>query len=145
MSVDLARRRAMAAAGGALLSSALPWLAALAHGAEGPVMTRPIPSSGERLPIVGIGTAVIFDYQNDPEKQAARGEVIRRLIAGGGRLIDTAAGYGSAEKRLGEIVAELGVRDSFSSPRSSPSACRAPKRRRRCVHRCAGYAPPASS
>ena len=130
MNVDLARRRAVAAAGGAVLSGALPWLAPLSHGAEGPVMTRPIPSSGERLPIVGIGTAVIFDYQNDPAKQAARGEVIRRLIAGGGRLIDTAAGYGSAEERLGEIVAELGVRDklflatkfSFNLPRAEAEA-----------------------
>jgi aryl-alcohol dehydrogenase-like predicted oxidoreductase len=130
MKVDLSRRRAMAAAGGALLSTAFPWLAPLAHGAEGSVMTRPIPSSGERLPIVGIGTAVIFDYQNDPAKQAARAEVIRRLIAGGGRLIDTAAGYGSAEERLGEIVAELGVRDrlflatkfSFALPRAEAEA-----------------------
>lgn len=128
--VELARRRAIAAAGGAVLSSALPWLAPAAHGAEGPVMTRPIPSSGERLPIVGIGTAVIFDYQNDPAKQAARREVIRTLIAGGGRLIDTAAGYGSAEERLGEIVAELGVRDrlflatkfSFNLPRAEAEA-----------------------
>jgi hypothetical protein len=88
--VDLARRRAIAAAGGTVLSSVLPWLAPVAHGADGPVTTRPIPSSGERLPIMGIGTAVIFDYQNDPTKQAARSEVIRALIAGGGRLIDTA-------------------------------------------------------
>ena len=124
--VNLSRRRAIAAAGGAALSSALPWLAPAAHGAEGLVAMRPIPSSGERLPIVGIGTAVIFDYQNDPAKQAARREVIRTLIAGGGRLIDTAAGYGSAEERLGEIVAELGVRDklflatkfSFDLPRA---------------------------
>jgi aryl-alcohol dehydrogenase-like predicted oxidoreductase len=131
---DLSRRRAIVAAGGAVLSSALPWLAP-ARGAEGPVMTRPIPSSGERLPIVGIGTAVIFDYQNDPAKQAARGEVIRTLIAGGGRLIDTAAGYGSAEERLGEIVAELGVKEqgvrdklflatkfSFNLPRAEAEA-----------------------
>src|SRR4051812_17662704 len=106
--VDLSRRGAIAAAGGAVLASTLPWLAPAARGAEGPVMTRPIPSTGERLPIVGIGTAIIFDYQNDPAKQAARGEVVRTLIAGGGRLIDTASGYGSAEDRVGEIVAELG-------------------------------------
>jgi hypothetical protein len=56
--VDLSRRGAIAAAGGAVLSSALPLPAPAAHGAEGPVMTRPIPSSGERLPIVGV-TAVI--------------------------------------------------------------------------------------
>jgi aryl-alcohol dehydrogenase-like predicted oxidoreductase len=128
--VDLSRRAAIAAAGGAVLSGTLPWLAPAAHAAEGPVATRPIPSSGERLPIVGIGTAIIFDYQNDPAKQAARGEVIRTLIAGGGRLIDTAAGYGSAEERLGEIVAQLGVRDklflatkfSFNLPRAEAEA-----------------------
>ena len=128
--VDLSRRTVIAAAGGAALSSALPWLASAAHAAEGPVATRPIPSSSERLPIVGIGTAVIFDYQNDPAKQAARRDVIRTLVAGGGRLIDTAAGYGSAEERLGEIVAELGVRDklflatkfSFNLPRAEAEA-----------------------
>jgi len=127
--IDLSRRRAIAAAGGAALSSALPWLAP-AHAAEGPVATRPIPSSGERLPIVGIGTAIIFDYQNDAAKQAARREVIRTLVAGGGRLIDTAAGYGAAEERLGEIVAELGVRDklflatkfTFDLPRAEADA-----------------------
>jgi len=111
--VDRSRRRAVAAAGGAVLSGALPWFAPAVHGAEGPIATRPIPSSGERLPIVGIGTAVIFDYQDDPAKQAARREVIRALVAGGGRLIDTAAGYGSAEERLGEIVAQLSVTDTM--------------------------------
>jgi aryl-alcohol dehydrogenase-like predicted oxidoreductase len=100
----------LAAAGGMTLSGALP---RLARAAESPVSTRPIPSSGERLPIVGIGTAVIFDYQNDAEKQAARSEVIRALVAGGGRLIDTAPAYGAAEDRLGEIVAALGVRDKL--------------------------------
>lgn len=81
--------------------------------AEAPLATRPIPHGGERLPIVGIGTAVIFDYQNDAAKQAERGQVIRALVAGGGRLIDTAAGYGAAEERVGELVAELGVRDKL--------------------------------
>src|SRR5882672_7395511 len=81
--------------------------------AQEAVATRPIPSSGERLPIVGIGTAVIFDYQNDAEKQVARREVIRALVAGGGKLIDTAAGYGAAEDRLGEVVAETATRDKL--------------------------------
>jgi aryl-alcohol dehydrogenase-like predicted oxidoreductase len=74
-------------------------------------MTRPIPVSGEPLPIVGIGSAVIFEYENDPAKQAERKAVIETLIAGGGKLIDTAPSYGNAELRLGEIIAELGARD----------------------------------
>ena len=107
--IDLARRRVLA---GTALASVLSQLPAFAQSPER-VATRPIPHGGERIPIVGIGTAVIFDYQNDPARQAARAEVIRTLIAGGGKLIDTAAGYGSAEDRLGEIVAALGVRDKL--------------------------------
>jgi len=84
-----------------------------ARAADEPLTTRPIPHSGERLPIVGIGTAVIFDYENDAGKQAARRDVIRTLVAGGGKLIDTAAGYGAAEDRLGEVVAEVGARDKL--------------------------------
>ena len=118
------RRRVLGAVGGAALVGTFGLPAAAR--AEQSIVTRPIPQSGERLPIVGIGTAVIFDYKDDPEKQAARREVIRTLIAGGARLIDTAAGYGAAEERVGEIVAELGVRDklflatkfSFDVPRA---------------------------
>ena len=101
-----------------------------ARAADEPLTTRPIPHSGERLPIVGIGTAVIFDYENDAGKQAARRDVIRTLVAGGGKLIDTAAGYGAAEDRLGEVVAEVGARDklflatkfSFDLPRAEAEA-----------------------
>jgi aryl-alcohol dehydrogenase-like predicted oxidoreductase len=91
-------------------AAALPGLAA-AQNAPQPLITRPIPVSGEQLPIVGIGSAVIFEYDNDPAKQAERTAVIKTLIAGGGKLIDTAPSYGNAELRLGEIISELGVRD----------------------------------
>jgi aryl-alcohol dehydrogenase-like predicted oxidoreductase len=107
--IDLARRRVLA---GTALAGVLSQLPAFAQSPE-PLATRPIPHGGERISIVGIGTAVIFDYQDDPAKQAARSEVIKALVAGGGRLIDTAAGYGSAEDRLGEIVAALGLRDKL--------------------------------
>jgi aryl-alcohol dehydrogenase-like predicted oxidoreductase len=110
VTIDLTRRRVLA--GTALAGVALQ-LPSIARSAEEPLTTRPIPHGGERIPIVGIGTAVIFDYQGDAAKQAARSEVIKALVAGGGRLIDTAAGYGSAEDRLGEIVAALGVRDKL--------------------------------
>ena len=120
------RREFMKLAGA---TAVLGGIAAPARSQE-PLATRPIPHSGERLPIVGIGTAVIFDYRNDPEKQAARSEVIRALVAGGGKLIDTAPAYGAAEERLGEIVSALGVRDrlflatkfSFDLPRAEADA-----------------------
>ena len=106
----MTRRRLLAAGGATALASALP---DLALAAEAPLLTRPIPSSGERLPVVGIGTAVIFDFENDPAKFAERRAVIQTLIAGGGTLIDTAHSYGRAEDRVGELVADLGVRDKL--------------------------------
>jgi aryl-alcohol dehydrogenase-like predicted oxidoreductase len=94
------------------------------------VITRPIPRTGEALPIVGMGTAVIFDFENDAAKSTERRQVVQTLVAGGGRLIDTAPAYGKAEDRLGEIVAELGVRDrlflatkfAFESDRDTATA-----------------------
>jgi len=107
---DRSRRRLLAAtAGFGLASIAAPLRPA--HGAEAALMTRPIPHSGEPLPIVGIGTAVVFNFENDPAAYAERRQVIQTLVAGGGKLIDTAAAYGRAEDRLGELIADLGVRD----------------------------------
>jgi aryl-alcohol dehydrogenase-like predicted oxidoreductase len=63
------------------------------------------------LPVVGIGTAIIFDFQNDPAKLEERKEVVRHLVAGGGSLIDTAAGYGNAEAIVGQVVQETGLRE----------------------------------
>jgi len=107
----ISRRRALAAAGAAALAGALARLPEMASAGDAPLRTRAIPHGGERLPVVGIGTAIIFDFENDAGRYAERREVIRSLAAAGGRLIDTAAAYGRAEDRLGEIVAELGVRD----------------------------------
>jgi diketogulonate reductase-like aldo/keto reductase len=77
-----------------------------------PIMTRPIPSSGEKLPVVGLGTA--YQWRIDvPATHAALAEVVGTLIAGGGSVIDTApdyGGYGVAEPMLGEIFAEGGLR-----------------------------------
>jgi aryl-alcohol dehydrogenase-like predicted oxidoreductase len=75
------------------------------------VLTRPIPHSGEPLPVIGIGTASIFDFHDDPAKYAERRQVLQRLVEGGGKLIDTASAYGNAEVVVGDLVAELGVRD----------------------------------
>jgi len=106
------RRQLLAGAAGVGTALALgPGLPALAAAATGPVHTRPIPHSGEEIPIVGIGTAVIFDFQDDPAKYAERKQVIEQLVAGGGRLIDTAPAYGNAEVVVGDLVRDVGARD----------------------------------
>ena len=111
--IDLSRRRLLAASAGAALAAMLPGAPRVARAADEPPATRPIPQSGEPLPMVGIGTSIIFDFENDLAKYAERRQVIQALVAGGGRLIDTAHSYGRAEDRLGELVADLGVRDKL--------------------------------
>ncbi len=106
----LSRRDLLASAAGAAMLSAFPSLV-WAQGA--PIVTRPIPSSGEPLPIVGIGTAIVFDFENDPAKYAERRQVLQDLVAGGGKLIDTASDYGHAEERVGDLAADLGDRDKL--------------------------------
>ena len=110
---DPSRRRVLAAGAGVALASVFARFPRAARAADEPLETRPIPHGGEQLPIVGIGTAIIFDFQNDPVKYAERRQVIQTFVAGGGRLIDTAYGYGQAEERLGDLVADLGVRDKL--------------------------------
>jgi aryl-alcohol dehydrogenase-like predicted oxidoreductase len=103
------RRQALAIAAGAGAASLIPGLAA--HAANGPLLSRPIPKTGEMLPVIGIGTAIIFDIAGEPEKIAERTGVVRTLVDGGGRLIDTAPSYGAAEEVLGGILSATGLRD----------------------------------
>jgi aryl-alcohol dehydrogenase-like predicted oxidoreductase len=102
-------RREVLALGAA--ASATAALRAPAAFAAAPVLTRPIPRSGERLPVVGIGTAIVFNIADDAAKRAERRRVIETLIEGGGRLIDTAPSYGTAEGVVGDLLADLKIRD----------------------------------
>jgi aryl-alcohol dehydrogenase-like predicted oxidoreductase len=76
------------------------------------VMTRPIPHSGEQLPIVGLGTAVSFPSANESQRAALK-DVIDALVANGGKLIDTASVYGNAESVIGDIVRASNARNKI--------------------------------
>ena len=84
-------------------------LAAAAAAADG-MQTRPVPSSGERLPVIGMGTADSFNVGDSPAEREPLREVMRRFFAGGAALIDTAPSYDSAEGVIGDLLAELGLR-----------------------------------
>jgi aryl-alcohol dehydrogenase-like predicted oxidoreductase len=75
------------------------------------MMTRPIPHSGEQLPVIGIGTSIIFDFREDPTQFAQLRKVLQLLADGGGKVIDTASSYGEAEARVGDLVADLNIRN----------------------------------
>ena len=76
-----------------------------------PGMTlRAIPSTGENIPVIGMGTSGSFEVADgSPEYDALR-EVLRRFFAGGGSVIDTAPTYGVAEDRLGALLSEQNLR-----------------------------------
>ena len=100
-------RRDILALGGAVATAAALRPAA----AAGPLMTRPVPRSGERLPVIGLGTAIVFDIGEDAARRAERSRVLAALVENGARLIDTAPSYGTAESVVGDLVAALGVRE----------------------------------
>jgi len=77
---------------------------------ESAILTRAIPSTGERLPAVGLGTASVFD-RDDSETRRRAADVVQALVAGGGRLIDTGSTYGNAESVLGAVVQASKLRD----------------------------------
>lgn len=66
--------------------------------------------NGERLPAVGLGTANIFDSDDD-KSRAAAAQVLQALVGGGARLVDTASTYGDAEQVLGAVAADGGLRE----------------------------------
>jgi aryl-alcohol dehydrogenase-like predicted oxidoreductase len=82
---------------------------ALAQSSSAPI-SRPIPSTGEPLPVVGLSTAEVFDVADTSSLQKARA-VVRALIDNGGKLIDTASTYGDAERVLGDAIAPDRLRD----------------------------------
>lgn len=100
----------MLSLGAGLAAATLPGLSA-AQGNTQPLLKRLIPKSKEPLPVIGLGTAIIFDIGSDTEKRAERTQVIRTLLEGGARLVDTAPSYGSAEAVVGDLLAAAKVRD----------------------------------
>jgi aryl-alcohol dehydrogenase-like predicted oxidoreductase len=102
---NFSRREVIAGASALAISSSLPSFAQEA------MRTKPIPHSGEQLPVVGLGTSIVFQIGKDPNDRAERRDVLNTLVQGGGTLIDTASTYGSAESVVGDLVAEVKLRD----------------------------------
>ena len=109
--MDIHRRTMIKA--GAVLGASIFLEPARVLAQSQPLLQKKIPSSGELLPIVGIGTARRYeDVKNDAEKVPLK-ETIRQFHALGGKVIDSSPSYGTAEAVVGELVEELKVRDSL--------------------------------
>lgn len=95
--------RLLAAAGAASL---LPPFAGAA-GANAPI-TRTIPSSGQALPMIGLGTWITFNVGDDPAARKSRTDVMRHFFEAGGSVIDSSPMYGSSQAVVGHGLDQLG-------------------------------------
>ncbi|MFM2130542.1 MAG: hypothetical protein RL477_2088, partial [Pseudomonadota bacterium] len=90
-------------------------MAALGQGVDAcaalPLVRRPIPRSGETIPVVGVGTWLTFDVGEDAADRARLAQVLANLFAGGGAVIDTSPMYRRAEAVTGDLLAAAGTRD----------------------------------
>ncbi|RDY61399.1 aldo/keto reductase [Flagellimonas nanhaiensis] len=77
------------------------------------VLTRPIPSSGESLPAVGLGTWQTFDVGSSSEQRKILSQVLKELHRFGGAVIDSSPMYGSSEKVVGDLTSELNFKDQL--------------------------------
>ena len=104
------RRDFLNACAATIAAAALPRAAlAAVPDAAAALLTRPIPSTGERLPVIGLGTNAYS--VTDPADLASRQAVVARLIELGAKVIDTARAYGDSELVIGRILADLKARD----------------------------------
>lgn len=77
------------------------------------MLTRPIPKTGEQIPVIGLGTWQTFDIGAQERERAPRREVLSHFLAAGGRVIDSSPMYGRAEEVTGDLLADL---DSLAVP-----------------------------
>jgi diketogulonate reductase-like aldo/keto reductase len=104
--MDLTRRTALVAGAALTISAALP---ATARADVSASATRRIPSSGEEIPAVGLGTWITFNVGGDPVLQQECNDVMAAFFAAGGRAIDSSPMYGSAQAVVGRGLAQLGA------------------------------------
>ena len=79
------------------------------------MLTRVIPSSGEKLPVIGLGTWRAFDVDLTTDNRRQLEEVLSLFVKLGGRVIDSSPMYGRAEEVIGELTAALGIRDKLAT------------------------------
>jgi diketogulonate reductase-like aldo/keto reductase len=82
-------------------------------GAASPVLSRPIPVSGEMIPVVGLGTWRVFDVGGAQAERAPLKDVLKSLLELGGRVVDSSPMYGTAESVVGDLAAELAIADKL--------------------------------
>jgi len=112
MTTSLSRRdvlRLTVAAGASLVAGWWSTRKATASEPATAILTRRIPSSGEPVPVIGLGTWQTFDVGSSSAERAPLEEVLGTFVATGGKVIDSSPMYGNSEEVVGAIAAKLGV------------------------------------
>ena len=106
------RRQILLISAGLLAASALPVRASTktTDNIHLPLIQRPIPSSGELLPVMGMGTSRTFDTAGDAASLAILSEVMQLFFAASGKVIDSSPMYGNAETRVGDVLRAMKTR-----------------------------------
>ena len=100
--------------GMALGAGAALGLGRLAFGeATAPLLARPIPSSGEKIPVIGLGSSATFRSAAESEDARGLGEVLKTMVERGATVFDTAPSYGASEEVAGSLARELGLTKSL--------------------------------
>lgn len=99
------RRTFVKIAGAAGLAATLP---GRGLAAASPGLSKAIPASGERLPVIGMGSSRTFDVDTDAKARAVRAQVLGAFFQAGGTLIDSSPMYGSSEAVIGDGLGRLG-------------------------------------
>ena len=109
----ITRREATRLIGGITASCLWPIGAkgAQSKGESATMLTRPIPSSGEKLPVIGLGTWQTFDV--NPAQSGPLAEVLNTFVKLGGRVVDSSPMYRRAEQVIGDLLTKLKLRDSL--------------------------------
>ena len=81
--------------------------------ASGPILAKKIPSTGEAVPAIGLGTWQTFDVGSTPAERQPLEDVLAEFSALGGKLIDSSPMYGKSEEVVGELAAKLHLRQKL--------------------------------
>lgn len=77
------------------------------------MLSRPIPATGEPLPVIGLGTYNVFDVESTPAEIATRQQIVDMLAGDGGRVIDTSPMYNRSERVIGDVIEAGSKRDAL--------------------------------
>jgi diketogulonate reductase-like aldo/keto reductase len=104
----LSRRTFLTSVAAAGVAAAFRPHVSAAYPGPGPILTRAIPSSGEAIPLVGLGSSITFNVGDDPAARNVCTEVMKIFFDEGGRLIDSSPMYGSSQDVIGYGLGKLG-------------------------------------